>query len=124
MSDHCLLLRKDLRQPLTPVPWPQGIALSALTPALLPRVHALLEQGYGAGLGDLQPLERWQHDLLHDAEYDPQLCFVSLLDGQVVGVARSRKCRSLSSCWMCCMTPICRCLCARPGPQHPGFARR
>lgn len=87
MSDHCLLLRKDLRQPLTPVPWPQGIALSALTPALLPRVHALLEQGYGAGQGDLQPLERWQHDLQHDAEYDPQLCFVSLLDGQVVGVA-------------------------------------
>ena len=87
MSDHCLLLRKDLRQPLTPVPWPQGIALSTLTPALLPRVHALLEQGYGAGQGDLQPLERWQHDLLHDAEYDPQLCFVSLLDGQVVGVA-------------------------------------
>lgn len=49
MSDHCLLLRKDLRQPLRPVPWPQGILLCALTPALLPRVHALLEQGYSAG---------------------------------------------------------------------------
>ena len=87
MSDHCLLLRKDLRQSLTPMPWPQGMLLSTLTPALLPHVHALLEQGYGTGQGDLQPLERWQHDLQHDAEYDPQLCFVSLLDGQVVGVA-------------------------------------
>mgnify|MGYP001761699091 CR=1 FL=1 len=87
MSDYCLLLRKDLRQPLAPVPWPEDVLLTRLEQDRMPAVHALLELGYAAGQGNVEPFTRWQHDLLHDAEYDPQLCFVSLLDDQVVGVA-------------------------------------
>ena len=45
MSKYCLLLRKDLRQLLAPVQWPEGIRLTPLNEELLPRVHALLEQG-------------------------------------------------------------------------------
>ena len=89
MSEYCLLLRKDLRQPLAPVQWPEGIRLTPLNEELLPRVHALLEQGYASGHGSVESLLDWQHALLHDAEYDPQLCFVSLLDDDVVGVAQA-----------------------------------
>ena len=87
MSDYCLLMRKDLRQPLPPTQWPEGIELSHFRPALLPRVHALLTLGYAAGQGHVEPLEHWEQNGLHDAEFDPQLCFVCLLDGDVVGVA-------------------------------------
>ena len=89
MTDHCLLLRKDLRQPITAVQWPEGFRLTTLSEELLPQVHTLLEQGYATGHGSVESLEHWQHALLHDAEYDPQLCFVSLLDGEVVGVAQA-----------------------------------
>ena len=89
MSEYCLLLRKDLRQPLAPVQWPKGIRLTPLNDELLPRVHALLEQGYATGHGSVESLLDWQHALLHDAEYDPQLCFVSLFDDEVAGVAQA-----------------------------------
>ena len=88
-EEYCLLLRKDLREPLAPVPWPEGLRLAPLNKELLPRVHALLEQGYATGHGSVESLPDWQHALLHDAEYDPQLCFVSLLDNEVVGVAQA-----------------------------------
>ncbi|MFJ7885767.1 GNAT family N-acetyltransferase [Pseudomonas sp. NPDC096917] len=89
MSEYCLLLRKDLRQALAPAQWPEGIQLSPLSEELLPRAHALLEQGYATGQGSVDSLLDWQHALRHDAEYDPQLCFVGLLDNNVVGVAQA-----------------------------------
>ena len=89
MSDYCLLLRKDLRKPLPAVQWPEGFSLVTLSEALMQPVHALLCQGYADGRGSVEPLHSWQHDLLHDAEYDPQLCFVILHKGQVAAVAQA-----------------------------------
>lgn len=89
MSEDYLLLRKDLSRPFPPAQWPEGITVMTLTKALLQPVHTLLSLGYANGYGSVEPLERWQHCLLHDAEYDPHLCFVALLDGEVVGVAQA-----------------------------------
>ena len=89
MSEYCLLLRKDLRKPLPAVQWPEGFSLVTLSEALMQPVHALLCQGYADGRGSVEPLHSWQHDLLHDAEYDPQLCFVILHKGQVAAVAQA-----------------------------------
>ena len=87
MSEYCLLLRKDLREPLKPVQWPQGFTLAVLSEALLQPAHTLLCQGYADGSGSVAPLQEWQHGLLHDAEYDRELCFVVLFEGRVVAVA-------------------------------------
>lgn len=89
MSEYCLLLRKDLRKPLPAAQWPEGFSLVTLSEALMHPVHALLYQGYADGQGSVGPLHGWQHDLLHDAEYDPQLCFVILHKGQVAAVAQA-----------------------------------
>ena len=43
MSQYCLLLRKDLRQPLPPAHWPQGFTLVTLTEELLLRRIAKLD---------------------------------------------------------------------------------
>ena len=89
MSEYCLLLRKDLRKPLPAARWPEGFSLVTLSEALMQPVHALLCQGYPDDRGSIEPLHSWQHDLLHDAEYDPQLCFVTLHEGQVIAVAQA-----------------------------------
>ena len=89
MSEYCLLLRKDLRKPLPAAQWPEGFSLVTLSEALMQPVHALLCLGYADGRGSVEPLHSWQHDLLHDAEYDPQLCFVILHEGQVIAVAQA-----------------------------------
>ena len=89
MSEHCLLLRKDLSQPPEPAQWPDEVALVTLNAALLHPVHDLLVQGYARGEGSVPPLQEWQDCLRHDAEYDPQLCFVVLLEGKVVAVAQA-----------------------------------
>lgn len=89
MSDYCLLLRKDLRKPLPAAQWPEGFSLVTLSEALMQPAHALLCLGYADGRGSVEPLHSWQNDLLHDAEYDPQLCFVILHEGQVIAVAQA-----------------------------------
>lgn len=89
MSEYCLLLRKDLRKPLPAAQWPEGFSLVTLSEALMQPVHALLCLGYADGRGSVKPLHSWQNDLLHDAEYDPQLCFVILHEGQVIAVAQA-----------------------------------
>ena len=89
MSEHCLLLRKDLSQPPEPAQWPDEVTLVTLNAALLQPVHDLLVQGYAGGEGSVPPLQEWQDCLRHDAEYDPQLCFVVLLEGKVVAVAQA-----------------------------------
>ena len=89
MSEYCLLLRKDLRKPLPAAQWPEGFSLVTLSEALMQPVHALLCLGYADGRGSVGPLHSWQNDLLHDAEYDPQLCFVILHEGQVIAVAQA-----------------------------------
>lgn len=89
MSEYCLLLRKDLNQPPEPVQWPRGVTLVTLNEALLQPVHDLLVQGYEQGEGSVPSLQEWQDCLQHDAEYDAQLCFVVLLEGEVVAVAQA-----------------------------------
>lgn len=89
MSEAPLLLRKDLTRPFAAAQWPQGITVTTLTPALLQPVHSLVRLGYANGYGSVGSLEQWQQCLLHDAEYDPNLCVICLLDGEVVGVAQA-----------------------------------
>lgn len=89
MSQYCLLLRKDLRQPLPPAHWPQGFTLVTLTEELLQPVHALISLSHTDGTGSMQTLQDWQHGLQHDPEYDPALCFVILLEGKAVAAAQA-----------------------------------
>ena len=88
MSDYCLLLRKDLTRPLAAAPWPEDVSLVPLSDDLLQPVHALLSQGYSDGSGHVDSFGEWSHSLLHDAEFDPQLCLIALRSGVVVGVAQ------------------------------------
>jgi len=88
MSEYCLLLRKDLTGPLATVHWPADVSLVALDENLMQPVHALLSQGYSDGSGNIDSFEKWRHSLLHDAEYDPQLCLIAMRSGVVVGVAQ------------------------------------
>ncbi len=89
MHANCLLLRKDLREPLLAVRWPDDVTLATLDPQWLPQAHALLEQAYRGGNGRVESLQHWQHALVHDAEYDPQLCFALLHKGQVIAFAQA-----------------------------------
>ena len=88
MSEYCLLLRKDLTHPLTATHCPADVSLVDLNDDLLQPVHALLSEGYSDGSGTIDSFEKWCHRLLHDAEFDPQLCLIALRSGVVVGVAQ------------------------------------
>ncbi|MCH4871769.1 GNAT family N-acetyltransferase [Pseudomonas sp. TMW22091] len=89
MSAYSLLLRKDLREPLLAVRWPDDVTLATLKPQWLPQAHALLDQAYSGGMGSIESIAHWQHALVHDAEYDPQLCFALLRNGQVIAFAQA-----------------------------------
>ena len=89
MSAYSLLLRKDLREPLLAVRWPDDVTLATLKPQWLPQAHALLDQAYSGGMGSIESIAHWQHALVHDAEYDPQLCFALLRKGQVIAFAQA-----------------------------------
>ena len=88
MCEYCLLLRKDLTRPLAAACWPADVSVVALSEELMQPVHTLLSQGYSDGSGTVDSLEKWRHSLLHDAEFDPQLCLIALRSGVVVGVAQ------------------------------------
>ena len=87
MNSDGLLLRKDLRGALNIVQWPAHVSLVTLRDDLLLAVHALLRQGYADASGSLEPFAIWCQRWRGDAEYDPQLCFIAMRDGGVVGVA-------------------------------------
>lgn len=89
MTAYSLLLRKDLREPLLAAHWPDDVTLATLDPQWLPQAHTLLSQAYRCGKGSVESLQHWQHALLHDAEYDPQLCFAFLRKGQVIAFAQA-----------------------------------
>lgn len=87
MNTECLLLRKDLRVALNAAQWPAHVSLVALCDDLLLPVHALLRLGYADASGSVEPFDIWSQRWRRDAEYDPQLCFIAMRDGDVIGVA-------------------------------------
>jgi ribosomal protein S18 acetylase RimI-like enzyme len=83
----CWLMRRDLRQPPPPVPWPDSSRLASFTPELAPQVHELLVLGYQQGGGYVPSYESWAAGFDSDPEFDPALCFIACDDHGLVGVA-------------------------------------
>ncbi|WP_282413092.1 GNAT family N-acetyltransferase [Pseudomonas sp. PS01299] len=81
-------MRRDLRQGVPPIHWPEGIELSTYRPELAAAVHQLMQLGYREGGGRVPALEEWQQRFESDAEYDPELCFIARDNEGVIGVAQ------------------------------------
>jgi ribosomal protein S18 acetylase RimI-like enzyme len=84
-----LLMRRDLREPIEPAVWPQGIRLQAFTTEDAVAVHSLLAAAYVDGSGSVPAFAAWWSSLANDAEFDPKLVFVAWDRGLgIVGVAQ------------------------------------
>ena len=81
-------MRRDLRQDVPPIHWPDDIELSTYRPELAAAVHQLMQLGYREGGGRVPALEEWQLRFESDAEYDPELCFIARDNEGVIGVAQ------------------------------------
>ncbi|WP_338799952.1 GNAT family N-acetyltransferase [Pseudomonas sp. RSB 5.4] len=81
-------MRRDLRQEVPPIYWPEGIELSTYRPELAAVVHQLMQLGYREGGGRVPALEEWQLRFESDPEYDPALCFIASDAESVIGVAQ------------------------------------
>ncbi|MEX3773697.1 GNAT family N-acetyltransferase [Pseudomonas sp. MYb118] len=84
----CLLMRRNLAEAVPASHWPSGIEVQTYRPELALAVHRLMQLGYQHGGGRVPTLEIWQQRFETDAEYDPQLCFVALEAGAIVGVCQ------------------------------------
>lgn len=82
-------LRRDLAVPFPEPVWPEGIGLVLFSETMAEELHALLEEGYAKGEGDVAPFADWWQALSSDPEYDAELVFVAqAADGQLVGLAQ------------------------------------
>ena len=81
-------MRRDLRQGVPPIHWPEGIELSTYRPELAAAVHQLMQLGYREGGGRVPALDVWQKQFEKDPEYDPALCFIASDAEGVIGVAQ------------------------------------
>jgi ribosomal protein S18 acetylase RimI-like enzyme len=81
-------MRRDLREEVALICWPDGIQLSTYRVELAPAVHQLMQLGYKDGGGRVPPLDAWQQRFESDPEYDPTLCFIASDAKGVVGVAQ------------------------------------
>ncbi|MGE7958454.1 GNAT family N-acetyltransferase [Pseudomonas sp. NPDC089530] len=87
-DDYCLLMRRDLSQPLPAEPWPATFSLEPYRPELAEAVHGLMHLGYQDGGGRVPDLDSWRQYFESDAEYDPQLCLVARDNEGVAGVVQ------------------------------------
>lgn len=85
-----LSLRRDLRAPVPPPRWPEGVSLLAFDPEQhAGSIHSLLSAAYAQGGGTIASFEPWWADLRGDAEYDPSLVFLAAPTPEmVVGAAQ------------------------------------
>ncbi|CAI8770624.1 GNAT family N-acetyltransferase [Pseudomonas sp. MG-9] len=81
-------MRRDLRQGVPPIDWPDDVELSTYRPELASAVHQLMQLGYREGGGRVPTLDEWQQRFESDPEYDPQLCFIVSDAEGVIGVAQ------------------------------------
>ncbi|MHA3736365.1 GNAT family N-acetyltransferase [Pseudomonas sp. Eth.TT006] len=81
-------MRRDLRQDVPPIRWPEGVELSTYRPELALAVHQLMQLGYREGGGRVPALDEWQRRFESDPEYNPELCFIACDAEGVVGVAQ------------------------------------
>ena len=84
------MLRRDLRAPVQPPRWPEGVSLLAFDPERhAGSIHSLLSKAYAQGGGTITNFESWRAGLCDDAEYDPALVFLAAATAEmVVGAAQ------------------------------------
>jgi ribosomal protein S18 acetylase RimI-like enzyme len=81
-----LRMRADLAPRSLRAPsWPEGIDVRTFTPKDARSLHSLLEHGYRAGGGSVAAFEAWLPQMTSDAEYDPELWFLSENRSVLVG---------------------------------------
>lgn len=84
-GDSALLLVKELGdEPYLPI-WPKGAHIVAFDEDCHPApCHALLEEAYAQGQGEVPPLHVWWRALRDDSEYAAERVFVALDDSNVL----------------------------------------
>lgn len=86
-------MRRALDGPVPPPVWPAGVEVHDLRrPDDERPVHALVQTAFAEIGGEHErPFEQWAAYLLGSERFDPSLCLVATLDGQVVGTALGRE---------------------------------
>ncbi|TFF09979.1 GNAT family N-acetyltransferase [Pseudomonas sp. BCA14] len=111
MSAFFQLLRRDLTGSLPAPQWPRDILLDHYRAELAPAIHSVLCLTQGQGGGRVANLEKWQHQFVTDAEFDPTLCLVASNGTGVLGVAQ---------CWT---SAFIKNLSIHPSAQGQGLGR-
>ncbi len=82
-------MRRELDAPSPDPAWPDGVEVHDLRrPDDERPVHALVQRCFGEIGGEHErPFEQWAAYMLDTDRFDPSLCLVATVDGQVVGAA-------------------------------------
>lgn len=70
-------MRRDMRAPLPPVIWPEGIVPLPFTPSIAADCRALMDAAYGVAV----PFETWWTSVSSVDEYDPSLMLAAVIPG-------------------------------------------
>lgn len=81
-------MRRELDVPVPEPVWPAGVEVHDIQQEDRRPVHALVQRCFAEIGGEHErPYEQWAGYLLSGERFDPSLCLVATVDGQVVGAA-------------------------------------
>ncbi len=103
-------LTRSLHQVLPEPDLPGGLRLTRWADASARQVHELLELGYRAGGGSVDPYDDWLEWFTSDPEFDPESCFLAWHSEALVGAA------------LCWSSAFVKDLCVAPQFRRRGLA--
>ena len=103
-------MRRELDQPVPEPAWPAGVEVHDLRrPDDERAVHALVQACFAEIGGEHErPFEQWAAYLLDAERFDPSLCLVATVDGQVVGAALGQQTPEHGFVRQLAVDPACR----------------
>lgn len=109
MSREIWRMRRSLALPIPAAAWPAGVRVTPFSEPAARATHALLEECYAAGGGEVDPYEEWHCRFTEDAEFDASACVLAWRGPELVGAA------------LCWSSAFIKDLCVHPSLRRRGL---
>ena len=78
----------DLREPVPPPRWPEGVSVRTFAPGDEAEVHAVVHDAFSDNYRHVRmALEEWRDVMMARESFDPTLWFLAVHEGGIIGVA-------------------------------------